>query len=80
MSPLETLKFFPLLTTEITLFLTFKLLLNIGMFLFFPWLVAYFYRKMNYIPWSVWEKNPNVKIYTNITACQSKFKRNNKIN
>lgn len=51
------------------------LIKSIILILFFPWLVAYFYRKMNYIPWSVWEKNPNTKIYNTNTACESDYKR-----
>lgn len=75
MTALETIKLYPLFTAELTLYLTFKLLLNIGLFIFLPWLVAYFYRKMNFVPWSVWEKNPNVRPYTKIIACQSDFKK-----
>lgn len=58
---------------------SFKTILQIGIIIFLPWLIAYFYRKMNYVPWSVWEKNPNTKIYNNHVAYQSDFKRNIKV-
>lgn len=65
---------------NIILFLmAFKMILQIGIIIFFPWIIAYLYRKMNYIPWSVWEKNPNTKIYNQNIACESDFKKNVKI-
>jgi hypothetical protein len=65
---------------DIILFLVaFKIILNIALVLFFPWLIAYLYRKMNYIPWSVWEKNPNTKIWDLKRVCDSDFKRDLKI-
>lgn len=34
------------------LYVVLKLEILIGFTFCFPWLIAYFYRKMNYIPWS----------------------------
>lgn len=50
----------------VILYCIFKLELLIAGFLFFPGMVAYFYRKCGAIPWSVWEKNPNTMIWNNM--------------
>jgi hypothetical protein len=57
------------------LFFVFKIEIVIGSVIFFPWLVAYFYRKSGAIPWSVWEENPNTKIWGKKQICDSDFKR-----
>jgi len=65
---------------DVILFLVaFKILLSIAMILFLPWLIAYLYRKMNYVPWSVYEKNPNTRIWGRKQICDSDFNRNVKI-
>lgn len=64
-----------IIIATVILYVVLKIELIIACGIFFPWLVAYFYRKSRAIPWSVWEENPNTKPWRKIEACQSDFKR-----